>query len=80
MRCRRCGRKVRCEVHGDRYIVEDFVFDCESFPFYYCERCVEEFKTALGSVVHDHSEECIETMWSLFCEEMGWREAEEEGS
>lgn len=52
MKCKICGKKVSCKEHGDTFIVEDE--DLCGLKFYYCDKCVEEYFTALGAVVHDH--------------------------
>jgi len=49
-RCKLCGKEVTCPEHGDKYIVEER--DVDGGYFYYCEKCVEEYETALGSLVH----------------------------
>jgi len=50
--CEYCGARIRCPEHGVTYIVKDY--DSYGFPFYYCDKCVEEYHTALGALMHDH--------------------------
>jgi len=66
VRCRVCGKEVRCEIHGGGRVVEDFAFDSEPFPFYYCEECFRELGSALGSVIHDHVDEAVRGLWKVY--------------
>ena len=52
MKCKKCGKKVSCKEHGEEYIEE--IMDLAGLPVYYCDKCVEEYRTALGAIVHDH--------------------------
>jgi hypothetical protein len=51
MRCKFCNKKVACSEHGEHYIEEIME---SGIPVYYCSKCVEEYKTAFGAIVHDH--------------------------
>jgi hypothetical protein len=51
-KCEVCGKKVECREHGAGHIVKDYALD--GLVFYYCTKCVEEYETAFGAVVHDH--------------------------
>lgn len=52
MKCKICDKKVLCKEHGNAYVHEDE--DLCGLAFYWCEKCVEKYFTALGAIIHDH--------------------------
>jgi hypothetical protein len=53
LKCEVCGENVECPEHGEKWIVKEYS-DLDGSVFYYCEKCVVEYATALGAIVHDH--------------------------
>jgi hypothetical protein len=53
VKCEVCGRRFRCEEHGFKYIKK--ILDSFDNPVYFCEKCVIEYKTVFGAIVHMHN-------------------------
>jgi len=53
IRCEKCGGWVVCGIHGAKHIKK--IFDSFDNPVYFCERCVIEYKTVFGAIVHMHN-------------------------
>jgi|BEDMetMinimDraft_1075159.scaffolds.fasta_scaffold36386_2 hypothetical protein len=51
--CKICGEKVKCEEHGSKHV--KIVLDSFDQPVYFCEKCVIEYHTAFGAIVHWHN-------------------------
>ena len=51
--CVVCNEKVKCKEHGTKHIKH--IIDMFDNPVYYCERCVIEYKTVFGAIVHMHN-------------------------
>jgi len=54
VKCPRCGEEVKCDLHGDGWVKMDFSFGLKSLPFFWCDKCFEEYMSVFGSVIHDH--------------------------
>jgi len=51
--CEICGEKVKCKEHGNKHV--KIVLDSFDQPVYFCEKCVIEYHTAFGAIVHWHN-------------------------
>jgi len=51
--CEICGEKVKCEEHGTKHVKK--ILDSFDNPVYFCEKCVIDYKTAFGAIVHWHN-------------------------
>jgi hypothetical protein len=53
VKCPLCKEKVECDKHGVKYI--KYIIDMFDNPVYYCEKCVIEYKTVFGAIIHMHN-------------------------
>ena len=51
--CEICGEKVKCEGHGAKHV--KIVLDSFDQPVYFCEKCLIDYKTVFGSIIHWHN-------------------------
>jgi len=51
--CKICGEKVKCEGHGAKHVKK--ILDSFDNPVYFCEKCLIDYKTVFGSIVHWHN-------------------------
>jgi len=55
-KCPECGARVKCEEHG-RWWIHAYHEEEPKIALgasFWCEKCVEEYETAGGAIVHDH--------------------------
>ena len=50
MKCKDCGKEVICPHHGGGFLSE-YQHDDGSW-YYSCDKCVDEFGSAFGSIIH----------------------------
>ena len=51
MKCKVCKKEVVCKEHGSDCISE-YQHNADGSFYYSCDKCVEQYCTAFGSIVH----------------------------